>query len=153
MSDICRSPTGVALAPHLGSTRPNVSWTTPKQEIITIIVDGFFSSSPTTPSGIGGVFRDHLGTFLLHFVKQADAESAIHAKVLAIGEGMLIASTSQWASVSTFAFDSNSVNVVSDFWILLAQRGGFRILSERHCLPLAVTLLGLHLRCTRNKAC
>lgn len=53
-------------------------------------------------SRIGGVFRDHFGSFLMHFAKQVEANSAIHAEVLAIREGMLVATTSRWSGVASF---------------------------------------------------
>lgn len=56
--------------------------------------------------------RDHRGTILLHFAKYIVAESAIHAKVLAVREGLLFAAAARWSSLATFFIESDSMNVV-----------------------------------------
>lgn len=85
VSDICRSPAGVVLSSHLRVVRPNIWWLPPCLDYIKLNVDGSFSySSSSLVSGIGGIFWDHQGSFLLHFVKRLHAESAIHVEVLAI---------------------------------------------------------------------
>lgn len=78
MSDICHSPDGVVFPSHIRVVWPNISWSRPGHDSIKINVDDSFSSSFMV-SGIRGVFRDHQGTFLLHFAKKVDVESAIHA--------------------------------------------------------------------------
>lgn len=59
------------------------------------------------------MFRDHHGSFLHHFEKHVNTESTIHAEVLAIREGLLIATTFRWFGSMTFEIESGSVNVIS----------------------------------------
>lgn len=82
----------MALAPHQAAVRPNVSWMAPDHHCIKINVDDSFSSAS---NGIGGAFKDHFETFLLHFSKQVEADSAVHIEVFAIREALLIATTSR----------------------------------------------------------
>lgn len=81
---------------------------------IKINVDDSFSYSILV-SGIGGVFGDHLGLILLQFAKQVKAELVIHAEILAIMEGMLIAAASRWSGSMDFQIESDSRNAVSCF--------------------------------------
>lgn len=92
--------------------RPVVSWTLPKENIIKINVDGSFSPS-SGASGIGGY---HHGLFLIDFAKHVEADSTIHAKILAIREEMLVTAVFGWFGSTIFAFESNSTNVVSWFF-------------------------------------
>lgn len=83
------------LPSHTCAVRPNILWSLPSLNFIKINVDWSFSSSA---SGIGGVFRDHQGAFLLYFVKSVDMDYANYAEVLAIREGLLVVAASRWAS-------------------------------------------------------
>lgn len=53
-------------------------------------------------SGVGGDFKDHRGTFLLHFEKQVSTKLAIYAEILAMKEGLLIRAASRWATSANF---------------------------------------------------
>lgn len=65
-------------------------------------MDKFFSD---VSSGIGGVLKDHLGTFLLHFGKQlVEVDLVIYVEILAIREALLIAIASRWATTTNFIF-------------------------------------------------
>lgn len=80
---------------------------------IKIDMDDSFSSSMGA-SGIGGVFRDHLGTVLLHFAKHVEADSTINVEILVIREGIFIAVASRWSGSVPFEIESDSANTV--FW-------------------------------------
>lgn len=114
VSDVCRFPTCVILTSQNVVAHSSISWTPPGENIIKINVDGFFLSFGV--SGIEGVFKDHLGAVLLHFVKQANADSTIYTEILATREGLLIAGASKWFDSIAFEVESNSTNVVS--WYL-----------------------------------
>lgn len=114
VSDVSRSPSEVVISPLRLNYRPNVSWVPPYYNTIKINVDDSFQPL-SGASGIGGVLRDHIGSFLLHFAKQVEADSAIHAEVLAIKEGMLVAAASKWSGTTTFIIESDSSNAVSWF--------------------------------------
>lgn len=96
VSDVLRCLAGVTLPNHSAIARPSASWLPPCPNRIKVNVDGSFSSM-SGASGIGGVFRDHLGTVLLHFAKHVKADSTIHAEILAIKDGFLIAAASRWS--------------------------------------------------------
>lgn len=71
--------------------------------IISFDTDGSFLNGHTQ-DGIGRIFHDDQGNFLLHFGKQINAESAIHREIVTIREGFLIAATSRMVNYARFIF-------------------------------------------------
>lgn len=114
MTDIFQSPAKVELHQHKKASRPNVSWFSPSQSMIKINVDGSFSFRNGS-SGIGGVFKDSFGTFILHLENKMDVNSTIHAEILAIRERLLITVASRWSGSTRFVNESDSFNVVTWF--------------------------------------
>lgn len=68
MSDACRALAEVVISPYIKPALPIVSWTPLGESTIKINVDGSFSPM-FRASGIGGVFKDHQGSFLVYFAK------------------------------------------------------------------------------------
>lgn len=102
---------GSVTSPHARAPpHYHISWSPPLR-IIKVNTDRSFTTG-FTHGGNGGIFHDDQINPLLHFGKQTDAKSGIHAEILAIKEGFLIASASQWANLAWFIFELDSSNVV-----------------------------------------
>lgn len=93
VTDICRHPGQVSSPIHYAPTHPLVTWIHPALDTIKVNVNRFFTSEHNT-SVIGSIFRYHEGMILLHFGKSVTIDSTIHTKILAVKEGLLIATTS-----------------------------------------------------------
>lgn len=116
----------MVIALHRLSVRPNVSWVPPDHNTIKVNVGG--SSYPFSgASEIGRVLKDHCGSFQMHFAKQVEADLAIEAEVLAIREGMLVATASKWLGAATFIIKSDYSNAVS--WFYNPSRSSWRFQS------------------------
>lgn len=86
---------------------------------IKVNINGSFSND-NSHIGIGGIFRDCEDMTLLYFAKHLLVELIIHAKILAIGQGFLIAFASHLANLATFYFKSDSSHVV--LWFLMPTK-------------------------------
>lgn len=84
------------------------------QGSIKVHVDGFYRARCNW-SGIGGIFRNYEGNILIQFSKHIHIESAIHAELLAVCEGLLTVTTYCWATSSTFVFEFNFQTIVAWF--------------------------------------
>lgn len=62
--------------------------------------------------GIEGVFRDADGRIFLQFSKEVSVDLVIHAELLAIWKGLLLAATSRWVDVFSFTFELDSKTAV-----------------------------------------
>lgn len=91
--------------------RENWSWTSPAIGHIKVDIDGSFLWGSCT-EGIDGVFRDSKCKVLLQLCKVVRVDSAVHAELLVVWEGILVAATSRWASCHSFRFESDSKLVV-----------------------------------------
>lgn len=56
--------------------------------------------------GIWGIFKDSEGRVFLQFGKAIGAELAIHAEVLVLREGLLVATVGWWVPSHSFLFES-----------------------------------------------
>lgn len=63
--------------------------------------------------GVRGFFRNSEGEALLQFVKEVCVDSTVHAEVLALREGFLVATASRWVSSQSFVFELDSNFVVA----------------------------------------
>lgn len=90
------------------------SWMPPSTGSIKINADGSFLVD-TRRSGIGGIFRNHLGHTVLLFCKEILADSVVHSEILAIREDLLLPTASRWSSSTHFCIESDCVNAVEWF--------------------------------------
>lgn len=93
VSDICRAPSVMVITASSPPSRSMVVWSPSSVGVIKINVYGSFSTAKLA-SGIGGAFKDHSGSILLHFTKHIQVDSAIYVEILTIREDILIATTS-----------------------------------------------------------
>lgn len=105
--------------------------------------------------GIGrGVFKDSEGKFLLKFCKDMTADSTVHAKVLALWEGLLLAVALHWASSHSFLFELDSKFVV--VWIVDSSSAPWQYhnLLRKYChaFGLGIRRPIIHISRTRNDA-
>lgn len=91
-----------------------IFWVPPLMGFIKINVDGSFYVEPIL-SQIGGLFRNHSGNMLLHFVKKVVSDFAIHWEIIVFQEDLIIAAASHWLSSFQYLFESDSTNVVTWF--------------------------------------
>lgn len=110
-------------------------------------------SFSSTSNEIGGVFRDRLRTILLHFAKQLEAESAVHAKVLAIRDGLLIAVASRWSNTWLSKLNQIQPMQFCGSWNLLLRNGSSKIPFVRYYSTLAghIEWSISYIRRTRNE--
>lgn len=87
-------------------------------------VDGSFLGS-SGRWGVRGLIRDSKGNILIQFRKEVNMDLVVHAEVLALNEGLIVAVASRWASIHSFVFKSDSqsilvlvVNLSSALWRL-----------------------------------
>lgn len=69
-------------------------WTQHESDIINVNVDGSFLATVDN-GGIGGVFWKFGGKILVQFDKEVEVELIVHAKLIVLREGLLIATTSR----------------------------------------------------------
>ena len=74
-------------------------------------VDGSAMDKPGV-AAIGGVLRDHAGTFKRVFSKSIGIEDFNFAKFMAINEGFSLFSSSIWAQSHNLIIESDSKNAV-----------------------------------------
>lgn len=86
MFDVIRSSSDVVVSSLDFNACPNVSWVPPYRNIIKINVDNSFHPL-LGASGIGEVFRDHSGSFLMHFTKHVRLTLLFMLKFLRSGKG------------------------------------------------------------------
>lgn len=102
--DISRCLGYVSTPPQHMSPSFHISWSLPPFGTIKVNINGSFNGS-NGQSGIGRIFRDDLGTSLLHFGKQIVADLTNHAEILAIKEELLIVVASRQARTTTFILE------------------------------------------------
>lgn len=93
IANVCHFLGSVIVLPHLTPIYQSVSWSVPSLGTIKISTDGSFASSRAR---ICGIFRNHENKSLLYFSKHIFVELAIHAKILSIREGFLVAAAFRW---------------------------------------------------------
>lgn len=153
VSDIFQNPITVSIPLRHRST-PNSSWSPPSSGSIKIYVDGSFSVKASR-SGIGKIFRDHLGNTLLHFNKEITVDLVILIEIFAIREGLLLAAASPWAFSTIFLLESNNSNAVVCFNQINKRLGSSLISLEKVFKFSADTSLGpspMHFRQSGNEA-
>lgn len=114
MLDISKHPTTIVVPRDLHLPRFPAVWTPLTQGSIKINVDVSYTTG-SNQAGIGGTFRYHEGSILLHFNKHVQANSMIQSEALIIREGFLIAVVSRWSQSSSFVIELDSENGVSWF--------------------------------------
>lgn len=79
-------------------------WVPPTFGQIKVNIDVSFLGG-TGRGGIGGIFRNSNGRVLIQFGKQVSTDSVVHAEIMALREGLVVAATWQWASSHSFMFE------------------------------------------------
>ncbi|XVF62078.1 hypothetical protein PTKIN_Ptkin08bG0188300 [Pterospermum kingtungense] len=94
VQDVFRDPSVVSIKRDKGSGRKLAKWTRPKDGTVKFNVDKSSRGKPS-PTGIGGLLRDHTGKELIRFYKAT--EDSNFAKYLVIWEALLIFISFFWA--------------------------------------------------------
>lgn len=79
-------------------------------------VDGSFLVNSGRGGIGGGVFRDSENQVLSQFGKEVLLDLTVHAEVVALREGILVAATSRWVSSYYFVFEFDSNSIVA--WVV-----------------------------------
>lgn len=112
MVDLVRNPGCIEVLKKLLNGKRNWVWTPPANGVIKVNIDGSYLDD-LGKWGIREVFRNSKGNVLLQFGKKVNVDSVVHAKVMALREGLLMVAISQWASTHSLEFESDCQSVVA----------------------------------------
>lgn len=91
----------------------SISWTPPPINVIRLNVDGAVLANPGR-GGVGGVFRDSNGSWVLGFMKACAHTTPLQAELLAILHGLRLANERNYTPLEVHTDSATSVSIISN---------------------------------------